>query len=160
MRKRNIFIGILALEILALPAAAHLHANMDKSDRVNVIAAEIKSPSGLKRFFVNSDGPFVVTARNLVGPNQVNVFEHGKIGEAVFGGNSQLPGTTGTCTNIKNQETHIIYRADKATIKNKGEAVSQAVLFSIVYNPDYTPEIEFLALAKGQRFEHASPCQT
>lgn len=170
MRKRNIFIGLIALEILALPAAAHLHANLKLTDRTHVIAAEIKSPAGFKRYFVSSDGPFTVTAKDLKGRIYISVFEAGIIGETSFGENAQLPGPPSHCAQTSAEKEQIIYGADRGTIKNTGDAVSQAVMFSISYTTGFgqdlgkdlgqeiEPSIDFKPVKTSEALVQASTC--
>lgn len=143
MRKRNIIFALLGLELLALPAAAYVF-----SDKVNilpshVVAAEIDSPPGIMRFFVTSDGPFKVTGKDLTGDVQVFVFEHGQIGDVTFGGHSQLPGPAKTCRHFENTSEHLVYDGQKHILTAEADAISQAVLFTFVFDSDITPEISF-----------------
>lgn len=143
MRKRHIIFALLGLELLALPAAAYVLSDNANILPSNVIAAEIDSPPGMKRFFVTSDGPFKVTGTNLSGVVEVLVFEHGQIGDVTFGENAQLPGPARNCQRYTNSSEQLIYTANKSILTSEAEAITQAVLFTFIFDESLTPKIDF-----------------
>jgi len=149
LRLRKIILIIVGLELLALPAAAYLYSGITLPDTTHVVSADIKSPPGVQRFFVSSDGPFAVTARKLSGQTKIFVSEKGHIGEVAYGGNTQLPGPDQGCVLSGSPDRQIIYTANQAIITRDGDAVSQAILVSVVHDKDISPVIEFMSASKA-----------
>ncbi len=160
MRKRTIIIGIAILEILAIPAAAHLHSNLDIKKRVNVIAAEIEAPKGVKSYFVSSDGPFVVTGDGLRGKAIIALYTNGQLGEVSFGKTAQLPGPAQSCVVSLSDRKQIIYAADQSTVTDKADVLSGAVLFNLYHDPALEPEIQFLRPSKADGLKSTDSCRS
>ncbi len=158
MRKRNIIVGIALLEILSIPAAAHLHANFNLPERTHIISAEIPSPAGLKRYFVSSDGPFVVTAKESSGLLHVSVAEKGRIGDVKFGENAQLPGPRNVCVSTSSDH-EVIYTSSQGTFISDGEVISQTVLLQILYDTEDEPKLDFKAALKADKIPQAEACR-
>jgi len=159
MRKRNIIIGIAVLEILAIPAAAHLHSNLDFKQRTHVIAAEIKAPDGVKSYFVSSDGPFVVIGNNLSGNVQIALEQQGQLGDVRFGDTAQLPGPDRACFEIDSEEAQVVYKGSQGTITQKDDVVAGAVLFTLFHNPKTDPNLQFVRPSKADDLTWAGACR-
>ena len=158
MRKRKLIMAIIGLELLAIPAAALLMPEKVLGQTTNIIAAEIESPPGLKRYFVTSDGGFQISGKNLDGVVRVLVSEQGQIGPVEYGGFTQLPGPRQNCLNIDDGKKQIIYEADRPVLTQEADAISQAVLFMVVYDQALRPEIEFHPKAEDQTLAYAKTC--
>lgn len=160
MRKRTIIIGIAALELAAIPALAFIDTPSFDFDRTYVIAAEIDSPAGLKRYFVNSNAPFDIVAKDFKGPIFTTIKAHGQIGEVQFGENAQMTGTLQNCVTASSVvgAAKIIFKSTEGTITGNGSPVSQAVLVTIVHDLSQNPEIQFLKNQDSKDFPQAEAC--
>ena len=145
-KKRYLVFGLLAVELLSLPAAAKIVQSVSFDADPIVIAAEINTTEpGISRFLVTSDGGFSVKANNLVGDVKVNVFNEGKLAENVrFGESAQLPGLMTGCAQATDHNSNI-YLAKKKTAARAGTAPERAVMFKFEYDPDEAPQFEFVA---------------
>lgn len=158
MRKRTIIFGIAALELASIPLAVLFAGKSFAFERVNVIAAEIDAPPGVKQYFVSSDGAFDIISDNLTGPVMIGIQRQGNIGDVSYGGHSQLPGPQNHCAVIDRSEPHIIYHGQSGTILAPGDAVSQAVLVTIFHNQALHPDIEFVQQKKTKSIQIAKTC--
>ncbi len=159
MRKRNIIIGIAILEILSIPAAAHLHSNLDFKNRVNVIAAEIEAPNGVKSYFITSDGPFIAIGKDLTGKAMIALNQTGQLGDVSFGETAQLPGPSSACVDSLSAQEQIIYTASQATVTEKADVLSGTVLFTLFHDSAIQPEIRFVQSSKAGELKPTGSCR-
>jgi len=140
-KKRYVILAIAAIEIAALPAAAHKFANYEYVPASIVAAAEIKTNSGQSAYMVTSDGPFAISVKNLSGEANVRVFNKGTLNGTKFGDNAQMPGAASSCT-ISNKDTRsLIYRGD------------------VEHDPAQTPKIKFVSDKKAKKYNDAKACE-
>ena len=145
-KKRYLVLGLLAVEILSLPAAAQIVQRVSFEARPNVIAVEIAtSEPGLSRYLVTSNAGFSVKANDVVGGIHVDVHVKGAMGGTTrFGDAAQLPGPKSGCAQTSKLESNI-YLADRKTVAASGTPPEQAVIFEFRYDADARPDFEFIA---------------
>lgn len=145
-RKRYILFGILAIELLSLPAAAQIVHRVAFDIRPIVTAVEIPtSEPGLSRYLVASNAGFAVKANGVIGEVQVDVHVSGTMGEASrFGDAAQLPGPESGCVSVSGLSADI-YLADRKTAATSGTPPEQAVVFEFSYDPNARPSFDFVA---------------
>ena len=145
-KKRYIVLGLLACELMSLPAAAHIIQQTAFTERPRVSAIEIPTAEpGLSRYFVLSNAGFVVQSNHASGNISVNVETRGALaGGSRFGDSAQLPGAKTVCA-YSTALNRNIYKADKTTVAKDGTPPEQAVVFEFRYTPDQTPNFEFIA---------------
>lgn len=145
-KKRYIVLTWLAVELLSLPAAAHIvHNTAFEVDPV-VTAVEIPtSEVGVSRYLVISNAGFGVKANGVTGDVEVNVrvnstMKHGtRIGDA-----AQLPGPQTNCAQASETNAEI-YLADRKTAASAGSATERAVMFEFRYDTNARPDFDFVA---------------
>lgn len=164
-KKRYIVLGLLALEVIALPVSAHIvHkqvANFDKSAVTNpqrAINVKLNSGPGESLFMVSANAPFTVTSENAIGTLDVNVYESGSLNGKNFGANAQLPGAASACAATESPKQKTIYVSQRGTIAQKGDILSKAVLVGIKYDPSLNPEIKILTQKKSVKLLPAPLC--
>lgn len=145
-KKRYIFFGILAVELLSLPAAAQIVHRVAFDIRPIVTAVEIPTAEpGLSRYLVASNAGFGVKASDVIGDIQVDVHVSGTMGEVSrFGDAAQLPGPETVCAQASGLSADI-YIADRKTAATPGTPPEQAVVFEFSYDPNARPNFEFIA---------------
>lgn len=145
-KKRYIFLGLLAVELLSLPAAAQIVHRVAFDIRPTVTAVEIPtSEPGVSRFLVASNAGFGVKANDVIGDVRVDVHVSGAMGGAVrFGDAAQLPGPKSGCAQTSGLGSNI-YLADRKTAATRGTPPEQAVVFEFNYDPNARPNFEFVA---------------
>jgi len=143
-KKRYIVLGLLAVELASLPAAAQIMHRVAFDIRPVVTAVEIPTAEpGVSRFLVASNSGFGVEAQNIVGDIKVSVSVSGTIGSVSrYGDAAQLPGAKTQCSQA-NGLTSPLYIADRKTAAQKGTPPEQAVVFEFQYTPEARPQFTF-----------------
>lgn len=151
-KKRYIVLGLLAIELISLPAAAKIVQTVSFTAAPSVIAVEIPTAEpGLSRFLVASDAEFLVEVDDPIGDVNVNIHVSGNLASNVrFGDSAQLPGPQNLCTSAKEQNSEIYY-ADQATAAKAGSAPERAVVFEFQYALKERPKFEFIAGERRKR---------
>lgn len=143
-KKRYIALGILALEIASLPAAAQIIDRVVFSVEPQTSAVLIDDIKGIKRFAVASNSAFYITAEDVIGDIRVEVRNSGTIGVARFGDNAQMPGAALSCSTMNfGQKT--VYQAERKTAAEPGDVLSQAVMVIVEHDPEAEPVIRIKA---------------
>jgi len=145
-KKRYILFGLLAVELLSLPAAAQIVHRVAFDIRPIVTAVEIPtSEPGVSRYLVASNAGFGVKANGVVGEVKVNVHVSGTMSETTrFGDAAQLPGPKSGCAQSSGLGADI-YVANQKTAATPGTPPQQAVVFEFTYDPTARPNFEFIA---------------
>jgi len=124
-----------------------------------VIAAEIKSPPGVQRFFVNSNVPFAITSRNYTGDIQTALFASGRIGNVEFGQNARLPGPALTCSHTQEGSKNVVYQSERSTFETPGGPIEESVLVSIRYDVSENPTFDFVRHEKAKNIPTGQACE-
>jgi len=150
-KKRYFVMGFLALELLSLPAAAHIVHSAATEPRPVVTAVEVPtSEPGVSRFLVMSNNGFSVEANQLSGDVKTSVYVNGALnGGNRFGDKAQLPGPKTLCANSM-VDGSAIYKANRQTAAEAGTPVEEAVIFEFNYDADARPDFEFIAGTKSK----------
>ncbi len=144
-KKRYIVMGLLAVELMSLPAAAKIvHAVSFETAVPSVLAFEIPTAEpGVTRFLVTSNSGFLVKANHMNGDVSVDIQVSGRFGGDVkFGDAAQLPGPKSSCA-LANGANSKIYQASRTTAAKPGTAPERAVVFEFQYSPEQHPQFEF-----------------
>lgn len=162
MNIRNIFCGLVALDLLMLPFAMATSAQIVDSVKFEVkpraIAAQFPPEPGLTRMFVTSNAPFQIISQDMIGDFEVKVSVSGEIGGQIYGRNAQAPGQLTDCAMTSTPLQEVIYSADRKTALSKGNVVSQAVLIEIQYDEELDPEFKIIASENAKPLPKAMPC--
>ncbi len=150
--------AIAALEIAALPAAAHKFGAFDFQMSTIVAAVDMQQSDGMSTYMVTSDGPFAITSKNAIGSFEIRVFEKGAINSTRFGDNAQLPGAAYACLNVDSAAKSVIYDAGRKTAVTDGEVLSQAVLVTVTYPKGQSPKLKFVADKRARKLPRAEAC--
>jgi len=145
-KKRYIVLGLLAIELLSLPAAAQIvhRVAFDIPPIVNAVEIPTAKP-GMSRYLVASNAGFIVKANDVIGDANIDVHVSGSLGETNrFGDSAQLPGPSTTCSQSSGLSSDV-YIADKKTAAKSGTAPQQAVIFEFTYDPTARPSFDFVA---------------
>ena len=143
-RKRSILFGVIAVELMSIPAAASVAHKVRFEVKPHVAAGQLPSiRDGQSRFLVSSNAPFSVVASGMIGEVDVAVQQRGEIATQSFGEASQLPGPREACAVVLSAHETVIYRADRRTAAQPGSAVDQAVIVTIAHD-GAVPDIEFV----------------
>jgi len=159
MRKRTIILAIAAMELATIPFVASLGVSSFALERSNVVSGEINSPPGIKQYFVTSEGAFDIVAENAVGPVSVFISAQGQIGQAVYGGASQLPGPAHNCAQIVSAKPQILYSGERSTIRDEASVIEQSVLVVISHDIGASPDIRFVEKQNSTDIPIAEPCR-
>ena len=145
-KKRYLLLGLLAIELVSLPAAAQIVNRVAFEVRPLVTAVEIPTAEpGISRFLVASNAGFSVKAKGVVGDVRVNVHVSGTMGgETRFGDAAQLPGQKTSCASASSISSDI-YKAYRKTAATPGTPPEQAVVFEFSYSANARPDFEFKA---------------
>jgi len=145
-KKRYIVFGLLAFELVSLPAAAQIVHKAAFDVRPLVTAVEIPtSETGVSRFLVTSNAGFDVFANDVEGDVSVQVHVTGSLGGTVrFGGAAQLPGPQSVCATSTDQNA-VIYKAERKIETRKAPAAERAVMMEFNYTPTARPDFKFIA---------------
>lgn len=145
-KKRYLVFGLLALELLSLPAAAQIVHRVAFEVHPNVIAVEIPTAErGVSRYLVASNAGFGVKANGVIGDITTDVHVSGRLsGTNRFGDAAQLPGPEFTCALAAGVSSDI-YAADRKTAATPGTPPEQAVIFEFRYDVAARPDFEFVA---------------
>lgn len=158
MKKRTIFLGILALEILTFPAMAQMVDRVAFEAPQKAIAVKLATEPGVSKFVVSSNAPFTLVAENAAGDFDVNVYRSGTVNGNRFGDNAQLPGKAQTCATALSAERSAIYRADRKTAATPGEILSQSVIVEVRYDDSLTPNLRIETEKDSRNIARAAPC--
>ena len=144
-KKRYIFLGLLAVELASIPAAAQIFQRVSFNAPPVVIAAEVPtSEPGVSRFLVTSNAGFGVQATDLVGNVTVEVQSTGPLGDGKqYGGAAQLPGPKSGCAVATGFDSNI-YIADRKIAATRGSVAEQAIMFEFRYDVAATPKFDFV----------------
>jgi len=159
MLKRKIFLGWIALELAALPAAAHIFSKVNFQLPQRVTAVEVASEPGNITFMVNSNAPFVVITEGGVTDFEVYVSDSGKINGNVYGENAQLPGKSFICAKTNTTTPNAIYFAERETEVRKGPILTRAIRVDIAYDPALNPKLDIISENEAQGLTRAPACE-
>lgn len=141
--KKKIFLGWLALEImaipLAIPTAAKIFHGSLSSPLPRVASVALETKPGTAHILVASDGAFTIVSRGAQGDVQVNLHMAGKVNGNVFGKHAQKPGALQTCRQTSSLHPNVIYTSIRATAPNSGLIIDQAILVEISYDTKFNP---------------------
>ncbi len=144
LRKRNIVIALIVIEIASFPAAAKMLERLSVSEAPTASVVLIDAIKGRKRFAVASNAPFYISVNDVVGNVTVKIHKSGQIGQARFGDNAQMPGVALVCSTLTGEE-RVLYQSKRKTSLNQGEILSQAVIVAIHFeksaDPDFTIDV-------------------
>ena len=144
-QSRYLIGGFIALELLAIPAAAQMVHTVSFKIDPHVVAAEIPlGIAGRSDFLVSSNAPFSVTATGMVGEVDMALNLSGQMGELRYGKSAQAPGPVSGCAMMTSPTETQIYQATVRTAARRGTATEQAVILSFTYDPVATPEFQFV----------------
>jgi len=145
-KKRYIVFGLLAVELMSLPAAAQIVHRVAFDIRPIVTAVEIPtSEAGVSRFLVVSNAGFGVKANGVIGDIQTDVHVSGTMNDiSRFGDAAQLPGPQASCAQSTGFNSKI-YAADRKTAATPGTPPEQAVIFEFRYDAAARPDFKFIA---------------
>lgn len=166
MKKRYIILGLLALELITLPASAHiLHKkgfSFDTSAFVKpqrAISVKLNSRPGQTRFMLTANAPFSVTSKDAIGTLNIEIDQAGTVNGNPFGQNTQSPGLPKNCASVASPIQQIIYASERGTTsENKGDVLTKTILVTINYDPAITPDIQILTQKKSEFLLTASSC--
>lgn len=145
-KKRYIVFGLLAVELMSLPAAAQIVHRVAFDVRPIVTAVEIPTTEpGVSRYLVASNAGFGVKANGVIGEIKTDIHVSGSMGALNrFGDAAQLPGPDRLCAQASGVSSDI-YLADRKTAATPGTPPEQAVIFEFRYDAAARPEFEFVA---------------
>ncbi len=158
MKKRKILLAWIALELTALPVAAHIFNQVDFSKPQKPTVAEIFSDTGSKTFMAHSTAPFAITAKGSAGLINISVSHNGLINGNPYGENAQLPGKSFKCAQMTSDAPVNIYQSHRKTQIKRGPILTQAVRIDVTYDPEMTPEFEFISVETAQNIARAPSC--
>ena len=145
LKRSRYLVGLfIAVELLALPAAAQIVHSVSFKVEPHVVAAEIPlEMPGRRDFLVSSNAPFNIAATGMIGEIDVTVNLSGQMGELTYGQAAQMPGPEVSCAALISPNETQIYEAKVRTAAKRGTPVEQAVIISITYDPIATPDFTF-----------------
>jgi len=158
MKTRNVLLGLLALEVLTLPAAAQMVSSVTFEAPQKAVAVELPAERGLSKFVVTSNAPFALVAENTTGDFDITVYRSGTVNGNRFGDNAQLPGESETCASVLSVQESAIYRANRKTAATPGEILSQAVIIEVRYDESFTPNLRIETENDARNIARAAPC--
>lgn len=162
IKKRHIFLVVLALEIITLPWWLEKVKNYEFPHLELMASAEIKNNTpGFSQFLVTSNGPFFVVADNLQGQLLTQVIRNGELHTVKFGADAHLPGAEMHCIDTADtQQKQIIYTANQGTYTEKvDDALDGTVLFAFMYERSTAPDIKFVTPKNLPDIATAKTCQ-
>ena len=153
------FLVLLALDILCIPVTAQIvdRVSFSAPQKVASVKLDVNQP-GLQRFVVASNAPFAIISENAVGEFNVTLTTEDKINGRVIGNNAQLPGLQTTCAIALSTTPQKIYEAIRKTAVSRGEALSQAVIVDVSYDPALTPDFKFITQQNAIALKAATLC--
>lgn len=160
MKKRTVFFGWIALELAALPAAAHIFSKVEFVKPQRTIAVEVESEPGNSTFFVNSNAPFAIIAEGTRGAFEVSIDQTGLINGNKYGENAQLPGKSFLCTKADTIAPKMIYMAHRKTEVQKGPILTRAVRVDVTYDETTEPKLKVISQNEAQNIPRAQSCQS
>lgn len=158
LKKRNILIALIAVELASFPAAAKIIERLSVSEAPAVSVVLIDAINGRKRFAVASNAPFFIQTDDLIGNVTVQIHKSGQIGQSRFGDNAQMPGVSLACSRV-DEEEQVIYQSLRETSLDRGEILSQAVIVAIHYDEEISPSFHFDTGEADSHFAEQSDCR-
>lgn len=160
MKKRTLFLGWIALELAALPVAAHIFSQVNFVKPQRTIVVEIDADPGTSTFMVNSNAPFAIIAEGSRGAFEVSVDQTGLINGNRYGENAQLPGKSFTCAKSDSSSPKTIYLAERKTEMSKGPILTRAVRIDVSYDQTTEPKLKVISQNDAQSIPRARPCRS
>lgn len=165
IKKRHIVLGLLALEVVSLPVAAHVvHKSDLKFDKTafekpqRAIHVKLNTDPGVTQYMVSANAPFTITSEGIRGTMKVKILEYGLVNGNAIGKNAQLPGPSTACIKTASLAQKAIYISKRGTVARKGDILSKTVLVDIRYDPTLSPEIKVLTQKKSEGILLAAKC--
>ncbi len=153
-KKKNIILGLVGLEILALPlaipATAQIVERVFFSVPPRIAQVELPPEPGKTSFIIASNAPFSILSESAVGDMSVNIQVQGLVNGNSFGQNAQHPGPAEPCVTPITTAPSTVYKATRKTAANKGAVIAQAVLIEIRYDPTLSPKFSLATLDQPQ----------
>lgn len=157
IKKRNIALVLLAMELMSLPAAAQIIDKVVLSVGQKAISVELETETGVSQFMVTSNAPFAIIAENVMGDIDINLHTNGTINGKRFGTNAQMPGAAQSCATALSPAPQAIYVAERKTAATKGPILSQAILVSVVHGGE-NANVRIVTEKEGESFSRAPAC--
>ena len=158
----KVLIGWLAFELAALPFALPALASFKHRVSFEVdqkaIAVPLPPSPGERRFLVASNGPFSVIADNVVGEISVTLTQSGVASGVSYGEKSQMPGEASACGFVTAAQPTRIYTAQTKTAEKRGTVTEQAVLVTIKFDAETTPDLIIKPMEQSGDALLAMPC--
>ena len=158
----KVLIGWLAIELAALPFALPALASFKHRVSLKVeqkaIAVPLPPLPGERRFLVASNGPFSVIADNVIGELSVSLTQSGEASGVSYGSKSQLPGESSACGFVTAPRPTRIYTALTKTAQSRGTVTEQAVLVTIKFDPETSPDLTIKPMEQSSDTLLAMPC--
>lgn len=158
MRKRNILLAIVALEILCIPVSAQIIDKVLFTTPADAASVTLPGDPGMTQLVVVSNAPFLITSKGSVAEMNISVHVSGYINETRFGDNAQMPGPSEACALTGTTDTSVIYTSDVRTAVKRGEVLSKSVIVQIDYPETETPVFEVVTKKHGADVQRASAC--
>ena len=158
MKKRNILLGILAIEVLTLPVSAKVIDNILFTTPADAASVTLPGEPGMTQLVVVSNSPFLITSRDAVAEMTISVHVSGAINETRFGDKAQMPGPSEGCAVTQTSDTSVIYTSSLSTAAKRGEVLSKSVMVQINYPADQSPVFEVVTKKHGADFLRANAC--
>ncbi len=158
-KKRYLALGLLAIELASLPAAAQIIDRVAFTIEPQASAVLIDDIEGRKRYAVASNSAFFVTAESAIGNIMVTVHQSGDIGNTRFGDNAQMPGAALICSTLINGE-ETVYQAERKTAAKSGDILSQAVIVVVEHDPTANPVIRIKPGQANAPLANITDCAT
>lgn len=160
-RKRNIILGIIAIEILALPVSAQMvnHVLFTTPADAAIVNLPTDDPT-MSRLVIVSNTPFVLTAENGTGEAAISVHKSGAINDMRFGDKAQIPGAENGCAVLGGADASVIYTATQRTAVERGDVLDRSVIFEVRHAANETPTFNVLPVSKAKDLPVSAACGT
>jgi len=160
-KHKKLFILLLCVDLLALPATAQMVDRVSFSAPQKVASVKLANhTAGLQSFVVASNAPFAVISEKAIGEFNVTLKTKDDINGYTIGDNAQLPGSQSTCSVATSSAPQKIYEAIRKTAASRGEVLSQAVVIEVRYDPELTPEFKIITQQNAIAVNAAGQCET
>ena len=158
-KKRHILFALMGLEIVSLPVSAHIVTSFEMPESRIISSAQFpQAEKGEARFFVSANAPFAVVADSKFATYNVDITVAGEMGQQEFGSNAQLPGMPKTCSQVRTDGPAVIYKANRGTQAAEGSATSRAVLVTVTYPKNLSPEFKIVDLQDTGKINNSRTC--
>ena len=153
------FLVLLALDILCIPVTAQIVDRVSFSAPQKVASVKLaNNTAGLQSFVVASNAPFAIISEKAVGEFNVTLRTKDDINGHPIGANAQLPGSQKSCSIATSTRPQKIYEAIRKTAASRGEALSQAIIIDVRYDPALTPEFKIITQQNAIALKAAMLC--